>query len=284
MQVIFLNLKEVVLAANALPDRMRAMLDFCVLGSGSSGNASILRSQNATILIDAGFSGLRLRRKLVEAGVNLNSIDAVLLTHEHTDHTQALGQLLKKADIPVMATRHTCLFLKEKAPNVQWFVFEKSQSFRIGDISVTPFAISHDAVDPVGFRLETSYASLGILSDTGCCNSTIKQHLAGLNALYVESNYDPDMLEATPKRPWPLKQRIASRYGHLSNQQASDFVSQILHPGLRHIILAHLSSESNSELLARETMAAVIANAGLSQSIVLSCARQHEILPWISIG
>ena len=259
------------------------MLDFCVLGSGSSGNASVIRTQNTMILIDAGFSALRLKKKLEELRIGLERISAILLTHEHTDHSQALGQITKKYKIPVMGPRHTCMYLKEKAPNASWINFEKGSSFQIGDITVMPFATSHDAVDPVGFRMATTDGTLGFLSDTGCCNTTIARSLEHVDALYIESNYDPHLLETTPKRPWPLKQRIASRHGHLSNQQAAEFVEQIAHGGLRHIILGHLSGESNTEEIAMETMARTITRTGFSDT-TLSCSRQHEILPWISVG
>ncbi len=211
------------------------------------------------------------------------SISAILLTHEHTDHCHALGQLTKKHRIPIMGTRHTCQYLREKAPLAKWINFEKDLSFHIGDITIRSFATSHDAVDPVGFRLETSSGSLGFLSDTGCCNAAIARNLECVDALYIESNYDPHLLETTTKRPWPIKQRIASRHGHLSNQQASEFVEQIAHGGLRHVVLGHLSGESNTEEIAMETMSLTIAKTGFSD-INLRCSRQHEILPWISIG
>ena len=137
------------------------------------------------------------------AGVEPDELDAILLTHEHADHMKGVHQFTRKHAVRVYATRHTAMCVQEKAPEAPWAYFEKGQSFRIGDIVITPFPTYHDAVDPVGFKFETERSSLGFISDTGQAPGCIAEYLAMVDSLVVESNYDPDMLAATPRRPWP---------------------------------------------------------------------------------
>ena len=209
-------------------------------------------------------------------------LDAILLTHEHTDHMKGVHQFTRKYTVRVYATRHTAMCVQEKAPEAPWAYFEKGQSFKIGDIVITPFATYHDAVDPVGFKFETERSSLGFISDTGQAPGCVAEHLSMVDSLVVESNYDPDMLAATPKRPWPLKQRIASTHGHLSNEQACDLLRRIAHDALKNVVLAHLSAESNSPELAESLMRATLHDMGLA-STSLFCASQDSCLPWIRV-
>ena len=239
------------------------MMQFCVLGSGSGGNATIVKAGETVLLVDAGFSAARLRDKMKSAGVEPEELDAILLTHEHTDHMKGVHQFTRKYTVRVYATRHTAMCVQEKAPEAPWAYFEKGQSFKIGDIVITPFATYHDAVDPVGFKFETERSSLGFISDTGQAPGCVAEHLSMVDSLVVESNYDPDMLAATPKRPWPLKQRIA-------------------HDALKNVVLAHLSAESNSPELAESLMRATLHDMGLA-STSLFCASQDSCLPWIRV-
>lgn len=170
------------------------MMQFCVLGSGSGGNATIVRAGETVLLVDAGFSAARLRDKMKSAGVEPDELDAILLTHEHADHMKGVHQFTRKHAVRVYATRHTAMCVQEKAPEAPWAYFEKGQSFRIGDIVITPFPTYHDAVDPVGFKFETERSSLGFISDTGQAPGCIAEYLAMVDSLVVESNYDPDML------------------------------------------------------------------------------------------
>lgn len=263
-------------------DKMPPMMNFCVLGSGSGGNAALVKTGSTTILIDAGFSALRLRQRMLSVGVNPDSIDAILLTHEHGDHCAGLAQFTKKHPVRVYGTRHTCMYLRDTLPGVAWTYVEKEHSFAVGDLVITPFGISHDAVDPVGFRIENSTSTLGYLSDTGCVTNGILSHLQEVHTLFVESNYDPELLQKTPKRPWPLKQRIASRHGHLSNGQAGELVAEIADNTLENIILCHLSRESNTEEIALASMNKTIEQSRLHAARLL-CARQHDVIPWIRV-
>lgn len=258
------------------------MMQFCVLGSGSGGNATIVKAGDTVLMVDAGFSAARLRDKMKTAGVEPDDLDAILLTHEHGDHMKGVHQLTKKHAVRVYATRHTAMCVQEKAPDAPWTYFEKGQSFKIGSIVITPFATYHDAVDPVGFKFETEHSSLGFISDTGQAPNSVVEYLSLVDSLVVESNYDPDMLAATTSRPWPLKQRIASSHGHLSNEQACDLLRQIAHQDLKNVVLAHLSAESNSPALAEELMRATLCDMGLV-STSLFCASQDDCLPWIPV-
>lgn len=143
------------------------MMQFCVLGSGSGGNATIVKAGETVLLVDAGFSAARLRDKMKSAGVEPEELDAILLTHEHTDHMKGVHQFTRKYTVRVYATRHTAMCVQEKAPEAPWAYFEKGQSFKIGDIVITPFATYHDAVDPVGFKFETERSSLGLFPIRG---------------------------------------------------------------------------------------------------------------------
>ncbi len=258
------------------------MMQFCVLGSGSGGNATIIKTEHTVLMVDAGFSAARLREKMRASGVEPEQLDAILITHEHADHVKGVHQFTKKHAVRVFATRHTGMCVQEKAPDAALTFFEKGQSFRIGDIVVTPFATYHDAVDPVGFKFETERSSLGFISDTGQAPQSVAEYLSLVDSLVVESNYDPDMLAATPKRPWPLKQRIASAHGHLSNEQACDLLRSVGHAGLKNVVLAHLSAESNSPALAEELMRDTLRGLGLD-STALFCSAQDTGLPWISV-
>ncbi len=257
------------------------MIRFSVLASSSAGNATVLEAAGRHILVDAGISARRLGQRLAELGLDWDDISAILVTHEHSDHVQALAQIAKKRPVRIYCTRYTGHEILERAPEAVCCYFEPRQTFELGDLRVTPFEISHDAVDPVGFRFECGDASLGYLTDTGAISRHIPEFLSGVEALYLESNYDPGMLEANPTRPRHLKLRIASAQGHLSNQQACEFLVRLNHANLRHLVLAHLSRECNRPELAREAMRRTLDDLRLDT--VLHCASPDEVLPWISV-
>lgn len=257
------------------------MIRFSVLASSSAGNASVISAGGVHVLVDAGISALQLKRRLAEVGLELEDLSAVLVTHEHADHTQGLHQLSKRVPVRVFCTRHTGMEIREKAPHAACSFFEAGHSFELGDLRVTPFGVAHDAVDPVGFRFDCGEVSLGYLTDTGHVQKHVPEFLAGVEALYLESNYEPDILAACTRRPWPLKQRIASQHGHLSNGQACEFVEAIAHQGLRHLVLAHLSRECNEPGVARALMMQALTKLGLSTN--LYCASPVDVLPWITV-
>lgn len=258
------------------------MLQFCVLGSGSGGNATLVRKGETVIMIDAGFSAMRLREKIRAAGVELESLSAILVTHDHSDHTKGIHQFIKKNPVRVYTSPQTSVLVKEKAPDVFCTIFECGSAFNIGGIEITPLRTSHDAAEPVCFKLNTELSCFGYMTDTGMVPSYVEDCFSELDSIVIESNYDPDLLAATPKRPWVLKSRIASKYGHLSNEQACEFLGKIAHGNLKNVVLAHLSSESNTPELATRFMRAKLDELSLTGTS-LYCASQNESLPWISV-
>ena len=227
------------------------------LASGSSGNASIVQSGSTCILVDAGISARRITKHLSELGIAPASLAGVLITHEHLDHVCGLGVLSKKHPLCVYCSRYTAQDLKPAAPAARYTYIEPGSPITIGDITVTPFGVSHDALDPLGYLFEHEGRRLGYITDTGCITREILLRARDLHALYLESNYDTTMLRESG-RPLSLIERIDNAFGHLSNEQAGEFVRTIAHPGLRHVLLGHLSRECNTPEKARSDMAAVL--------------------------
>ena len=259
------------------------MIRLTVLGSGSSGNATFLECGDTRLLIDAGFSAKRLTEKLEAMGVSPDSLSGILVTHEHTDHVQGIPVFVKKWGTPVYATRRTREEMRKCTDAIPWRFFESGDIFQIGGVRVTSFPISHDAADPVGFRLDYRHFRYGHLSDVGHISPIIRSCLTDLQVLFVESNYDPHLLETNPNRPWQTKQRIASAHGHLSNEQAGEFVTSILNEKLSDIILGHLSRECNTPELALENMRNIL-EIKKEHSPYLHCATGIGLDRWITLA
>ena len=235
------------------------MFEITVLASGSSGNASVIRSEGATFLIDAGLSARQLTERLALCGVEPLEISAVLVTHEHGDHIKGLPQWCKQYNTPIYCNRHTATVLREKMKShTQWKIFETGSTFSLAGFSIQSFSIPHDAVDPVGFVLREKNRSFGFATDLGHATSLVLESLRHVDGLLIEANYDEELLKQDTKRPWAVKQRIASRHGHLSNEAAAELLSQLLHERLAHVVLGHLSADCNRAELALAAMAKVI--------------------------
>lgn len=256
---------------------MLRAVQFAILGSGSSGNATLAQHAHTTLLVDAGLSARQLLTRARLLGSE--AFDGILITHEHGDHVRGLKTLLKQQDIPLYATSATAHVLRESGIQGRWNTFEAGQSFRIGSLVVETFSILHDAVDPVGYVLRSEKKSLGLISDAGHVTHSVTQHLQGMNGLYLEANYDDELLAADTKRPWSIKQRISSRHGHLSNRQAAELLENISHVALKHVVLGHLSSDCNCRDIATRTMRQVLQNKGLEE-VSVNCASQDEPCGW----
>ncbi len=225
-----------------------------ILGSGSSGNCAYLETNEARLLIDAGFSLRQIRQRLATIGRAPEGLSGVLVTHEHSDHISGLATLCSKLNVPVYCNRDT----KEQ---IEWQletrfdcrIFATGSSFEVGDVIVDTFSIPHDASDPVGFLLKTPQGQIGFLTDLGHATKLALQRVRTANVLVLESNHDLKMLQES-SRPWSLKQRIAGRHGHLSNADAADAAQEIMSAELRHLYLGHLSRECNLPQLARDVM------------------------------
>lgn len=257
------------------------MIRFSPLASSSKGNATVISGGGTHLLVDTGISATRIRKGLAECGLAVRDLTGVLFTHEHTDHTCGLGILSKKDSLRVYCTRYLGQDLRSMAATSTGFTYiEPGSPVKIGDFNVTPFAVSHDATDPVGYLFEYEGTKLGYITDTGRIMRGMDTLLAGVHGLYLESNYDNDMLYKSG-RPMALIERIESNWGHLSNEQASEFVRQIAHPNLQHIVLAHISQDCNTPEKAYSGMQQTLNELNLNTQ--LACAPAAYRLPWIEI-
>ncbi len=256
---------------------------FTVLGSGSGGNCSLLETPGARIMIDAGFSGKQILNRLESINRSYEGLDAVLVTHEHTDHTKGINVVGGKWAVPVYATRLTreAVDVGLKV-SVSWKQFGAGDSFFIGDVEVESFGIPHDAHDPVGYLLKTPGGNVAILTDLGHANALVLEKARQADVLLLETNYDNDMLQADVKRPWPTKQRIMSRHGHLSNDQAAELLGKAAGERLKHVMLGHLSRDCNTAKLAVATVEGRLSGMGLSH-VKVDCLSQDEPGPTASL-
>lgn len=255
-----------------------------VLGSGSSGNATLVEVAGARVLIDAGFSGRDLERRLRAVDVDADGIAAIIVTHDHGDHTRGAGVLARRFGIPLYitdVTRRACAKLFTGAETVR--SYEALRPFRIGALQVEPFLTAHDAVDPVAVTLRDVDAGhkLGIATDLGRPTAAVRHALAACHFLVLEANHDDAMLRSGPY-PWSVKQRIASSHGHLSNRAAAELARELHHPELAGVVLAHLSEHCNDGLLARDTVGSTLERAGYRGPIAV--AAQDEPLEPLEVA
>jgi len=223
---------------------INSSFSICPLASGSKGNSLFVSCCNNCILIDAGLSGVEIERRLSAINIDPESLTAIIITHEHSDHVKGAGILSRRFQLPVYISKKTyqaCSHLG-KIEDIRFF--ECGVPFEMDQILISPFSISHDAKDPVGLTLEYNGHKIGIATDLGIATSLVKEHLKNSHILYLESNHDLEMLINGPY-PWHLKQRIKGRTGHLSNSDAKMLVSELKTDHLKHVILAHLSEENN---------------------------------------
>lgn len=207
------------------------------------------------------------------------AIDAIVVSHEHSDHIQGVGVLARRFDAAVFVNRPTHAAAQKTLGRIDRLVhFSCGSAFQVGGLCIHPFSTSHDASDPAGFTISRNGSKIGIATDLGIATALVKNHLAQCDALVLEANHDPKMLETGPY-PWPLKQRIAGRSGHLSNADAGRLLQALIHPGLRHVILAHLSEQNNTPEIALSTVAEAVAGS----HIELSVARQDVCSPVLHV-
>ena len=231
-------------------------MNFCPLYSGSSGNCAFVQYGRTRILIDAGKPGKTLEEALRDIGVAPDTLDALLITHEHSDHISGAGILCRRYHLPVYATADTWLAMDGKVGRIPpglRVTFDKAQDFYIGDIGVVPFPIPHDAADPVGYHLYGGGVSLSIATDLGHMTKRVFEAIHDSNLILLESNHDPDMLMSNDHYSMALKRRILGNHGHLSNAAAAETVLQLVDAGVHDIVLGHLSGENNTPELALNT-------------------------------
>jgi phosphoribosyl 1,2-cyclic phosphodiesterase len=245
------------------------VLSFCVLASGSKGNSIYISSATTHILVDAGLSAREIERRLRSKRLSPDQLDGIILSHEHADHIQGVGVLSRRFGLPVYISRNLTAAVDSLGKLSDLHTFECGSTFEIQDLTIHPFSVSHDAEDPAGFTIAHNDKAIGIATDLGMATSMVKQHLKCCNALILEANHDPVLLAGGPY-PWPLKQRIRSRTGHLSNAESRDLLKEIQHKRLQHVILAHLSETNNSPQKAYDAVSEALAH----RQIQLAVARQ----------
>ncbi|MCB0339480.1 MAG: MBL fold metallo-hydrolase [Bdellovibrionales bacterium] len=249
---------------------------FSVLSSGSKANSTFVEVCSKRILLDCGLSAKEACRRLVSLGVDPETLDAIVVTHEHGDHIRGVGVLSRKLKLPVYSNFATAEFLDGVFAQE---IFESGRSFWVGGAEIKPFSIVHDAADPVGIVVEGEGLKFALATDLGKVTSVVTQSLKGAHALVVESNHDPEMLLES-EYPWVLKQRISSSHGHLSNQACSELIFELLHPELFHIVLGHLSENCNTPDRALECSKRVVGN--LSPRTLI-CGNAYEPTPLFEV-
>ena len=246
----------------------------CLLASGSKGNSLFLETDSCRLLIDAGLSGREAIARLASIGVAAESLDGILITHEHTDHIRGVGALARRLKIPVLVGSRTHEAARYVIGKVDLIEFDPGSSFSFNGLAIDPFPITHDACDPVGFRIEGGEGCIGFATDLGIATRLTQEKLKGCRALVLEFNHDEEMLQNGPY-PWHLKQRIRSRHGHLSNTEGAGLLEELLHPGLEGVFLSHLSEVNNDPNLAMAAARELVSGQNLcSPGLFLGC--QHQ--------
>lgn len=229
---------------------------FCSLSSGSSGNCQYIETETTRLIIDAGFSGKRIEQLLKEIDVDPRTIDGILVTHEHIDHSMGVGILSRRYNIPVYANEKTWIgmtpIIKQvKTENTRVFITNKN--IEINDLLIHPFNTNHDALEPVGYIVFKGDKKMSFLTDTGWVNEGMKTKIRNSHLLFMESNHDVTMLKEG-SYPWQLKQRILSPFGHLSNDDAASVIGDVIKGDNELVLLAHLSQDNNLPELAFNTV------------------------------
>ena len=262
----------------------------CSIASGSSGNCIYVGSDTTNILVDTGISGKKVELGLNALDLTMKDLDGIFVTHEHVDHIKGLGVLARKCKVPIYATEGTIRAMEEngslgKMPEGIFHTIREDISCKIGDLEVLPFQISHDAAQPVGYRVQHGEKKVGIAMDMGTYDEYTVENLTKLDALVLEANHDVNMLQVG-SYPYYLKRRILGKRGHLSNEDAGKLLCRLLHDNLKDIFLGHLSKENNYEALAYETVCAEVTmgeNPYKAEDFRIRVARRDEISEIVTI-
>lgn len=249
----------------------------CLLASGSRGNATLIEADGCRVLIDAGLSAREINRRLGEIGLCADDLDALLITHEHRDHVGGIGPLARRHHLPVYIVPQTAAAIPQLGKIAALFHFMPGDRFTLGPLEISSFSITHDATDPVGFVINSSEGRIGYATDLGIATRLVADQLKGARVLVLESNHDEQMLLNGPY-PWPLKQRVHGRHGHLSNRAAAELLQKLAWEGLEAVFLAHLSQENNHPQLAGQTLKDCLAQHGLCQPQIF-LGQQAQISP-----
>jgi phosphoribosyl 1,2-cyclic phosphodiesterase len=254
--------------------REALIVKLCVLASGSSGNCTFIATGSTRILVDAGLSRREIASRLEAIGERPEALDAILVSHEHSDHVSGLPVLVRAVKAPVYLSELT-------APAIEWgeaepsiVTFQAGSRFTIGDIEVRSFTLPHDAADPVGFTFSACGVKIGVVTDLGYIPESVKHHLKGTDLLVLESNHDLEMLKVGPY-PWSVKQRVMSRKGHLSNDLVCEFIGADLDRSVSLLVLGHLSENNNHPELVRIGAMQALQRRALSPRLVVAAPRRQ---------
>jgi phosphoribosyl 1,2-cyclic phosphodiesterase len=255
---------------------------FASLGSGSEGNALLVEVQSGAtttrVLLDCGFSAKEVERRLARLGSGVEGLDAILITHEHSDHIGSALTLARKWSIPLYMSWGTARAVGADEADVDLHVLWGDEAVAIGDVSVLPYTVPHDAREPLQYVLSDGAGRLGVLTDVGTSTPHISAVLSGCDALVLECNHDVGMLAAS-RYPQSLKARIGGNHGHLNNEAAAEILASLDRSRLRHLVAAHLSQQNNSPELARAAMAGVLGTAATEVVV----ASQDDGFDWLSL-
>ena len=253
-------------------------LQFASLGSGSSGNSTLVRVDDTLLLVDTGFSAKAITQRLATLDVNPADLSAILISHEHSDHVKGLSVLSRKHNIPVWLTRGTYQKLKDKKLPAVEFIHPHG-SFCIGDAKITPFPIPHDAAEPCQYIIGDGRRRVAIATDMGFVTEYVYDQLTGIDALLLEANYDEEML-SNGSYPWALRKRIDGNYGHLSNDQSASLAAALEHGGLQKLCLGHLSENNNTPDTALDSVANRLRRADDDVHVL----QRYNSSPWYAVA
>ena len=252
-------------------------MKFSSLGSGSKGNGTLIQSDDLLLLIDCGFSLRETEKRLQRLGVFPHQIDAILVTHEHSDHIKGVSPLSRKFDLPVYMTAGTAR--SRAVGDIQSLhIIHNYKPFLIKGVQVIPVAVPHDATEPTQYIFEKNKQRLGLLTDLGNVSSYVENQYTGCHALIIEANHDPLMLASGPYPP-SIKQRVGGSWGHLSNQQASEFLKRTDKSRLQCLVVAHISRQNNSVQLAQQAFSDYHKDVN---QIIYAC--QEQGFDWLQIN
>ena len=250
-------------------------MKLCLLASGSSGNAIYVEAGATKMLIDAGLTGKQVEVRLRAIGVDACDLQGIAISHEHSDHIRGAGVLARRYHLPVWMTQGTLDASKDIFRGGERVrVFESRSAFSVGDLHFQPFALSHDAADPVNFAVSNGASLVGIVTDTGRVTQLVYQRLRGSDLVVIEANHDREML-MNGRYPWSLKQRISSNHGHLPNYRTAETLCRLAEDGLQQAVLAHLSEENNRPDLAEETCRAGLDERGVRDFALTVAGRER---------
>jgi phosphoribosyl 1,2-cyclic phosphodiesterase len=254
-------------------------MHFASLGSGSQGNGLLVRQDKTAVLVDCGFSLVETERRCARLGFDPATLTAILVTHEHSDHIDGVARLSRRYGVPVCASFGTLSFIRQELDENLIRVLETDVPAHLGDLEVTPFAVPHDAREPLQYVIGNGRSRLGVLTDAGHSTPHMVAMLRDCHGLFLETNHDVEMLMSGNYPPM-LKERVGGRYGHLSNQQAGELLAEIISSSLQRVVAAHLSKKNNTLALAQAALAPVLGCAAAEVNV----ATQDEGCEWVELG